>query len=182
MKKFLLSFLLLFATMPLWAAGVDGATYSTIDGITCENLWILDRIHTPDQFLNIQFIKDYAIKARTAAIDVENNRVYIGYSKTIVYGESTNDYAHLVIFNFETGEYIKELPLTCDGAPISGALCANQVGIDDVGNLWVVGVYYDVSANPAQIYVVEDIETGACKNVGEWKLPARESSAGSTLR
>ena len=186
MKKLLLSFLLLLATMPLWAAGVDYATYSTIDGVTCKNLWILDRIHTPDQFLNLQFIKDYATKARTAVIDPVNKKIYIGYSKTVFFvaadgSESANDFAHLVIFDLETGEYIKELPLTYNGTPISGLLCANQVGMDDYGHVWICGMYSDINKTPAQIYVVEDFETGACKNVGEWKLSSREAGAAGRI-
>ena len=170
-----------------WEAHVDGHTYAedTETGVTCKNKWIVDRVHTPEQFLGLQFIKDYATKARTAAIDPKNKKVYIGYSKTIVTGEgdaaTSNDYAHLVVVNLETGEVEKELPLTCNGEAISGLLCANQVSMDDYGHVWICGMYSDVNAKPAQIYVVEDFETGACKNVGEWKLPDEETDAAGRI-
>ena len=154
-------------------------------GVTCKNKWIIDRIHTSETFLNLQFIKDYATRAKTAVIDKNREKIYIGYSKrltTIVDGEEvSNDYAHLVILDLKTGAYEKELPLTVDGVAISGLLCANQVGIDDFGHVWICGMYSDVNAKPAQIYVVEDFETGACKLVGEWKLPDEETDAAGRI-
>ena len=161
----------------------DGHTYETDaeTGVTCKNKWVIDRIHTQEQFLDLQFVKDYATKARTAAIDVEKRRAYIGYSKTAVVDSTANDYAHLVIFDLETGKLEKELPLTYNGTAINGLLCANQVGMDDYGHLWVCGMYSDVNAKPAQIYVVEDFETGACKLVGEWKLPDEETDAAGRI-
>lgn len=161
----------------------DGHIYQTdnLTGITCKSKWIIDRVHTPETFLDLQFVKDYASKARTAVIDPIRSKIYLGYSKTITTGEgdaaTSTDYAHLVIFDLKTGAYEKELALTCNGEPIAGLLCANQVGIDDAGNVWICGMYGDVCAKPAQIYVVEDFETGACKLVGEWKLPDEEADA-----
>ena len=154
-------------------------------GLTCKNKWIIDRQHTKDQFLGLQFVKDYATRARTAAIDTERGKIYIGYSSTVTIGEgdaaTSTDYAHLVIFDLETGAYEGELPLTYNGAPIDGLLCANQVGVDDAGNVWICGMYSDVNAKPAQIYVVENFETGACKLVGEWKLPDEETDAAGRI-
>jgi hypothetical protein len=53
--------------------------------------------------------------------------------------------------------------------------------MDDYGHVWICGMYSDVNAKPAQIYVVEDFETGACKNVGEWKLPDEETDAAGRI-
>ena len=194
MKKFLLLGaavlgLSSMATAQDFADGVcnDGYTYETdaATGVTCTNKWVISRVSNPDTFLGLQFVKDYATKARTAAIDTERGKIYIGYSKTVVTGEgdeaTSNDYAHLVIFDLKTGKYEKELPLTCDGADINGLLCANQVGIDDYGHVWICGMYSDVNAKPAQIYVVENFETGACKNVGQWKLPDEETDAAGRI-
>ena len=161
----------------------DGHIYQTdnLTGITCENKWIIDRVHTPDAFLSLPFVAENGIKARTAVIDPNREKIYVGYSKTIVTGDGydavSNDYAHLVIFDLETGAYEQELALTCNGEPIAGIICANQVGIDDAGNVWICGMYSDVCAKPAQIYVVDDLETGECRNVGQWALPAKESNA-----
>lgn len=161
----------------------DGHTYDadTETGVTCKNKWIIDRIHTPEQFLNLQFVKDYATKARTAVIDPAQEKVYVGYSKSAVVDSTSNDYAHLVVFNLKTGELEKELPLTYNGTAINGLLCANQVGIDDYGHVWICGMYSDVNAKPAQIYVVKDFTTGECDLVGEWKLPDEETDAAGRI-
>lgn len=161
----------------------DGHTYDadTETGVTCKNKWIIDRIHTPEQFLNLQFVKDYATKARTAVIDPAQAKVYVGYSKSAVVDSTSNDYAHLVVFNLKTGELEKELPLTYNGTAINGLLCANQVGIDDYGHVWICGMYSDVNAKPAQIYVVKDFTTGECDLVGEWKLPDEETDAAGRI-
>lgn len=186
MKKFLLlgAAVLGLSSMATAQNVVDGHTYAadTETGVTCKSKWIIDRKHTPEQFKSLQFVAEYGTRARSAAIDVANGKVYVGYSKTMnVTDSTTNDFAHLVVFDLKTGAYEKELPLTCDGVSITGLLCANQVGVDDAGNIWICGMYSDVSSKPAQIYVVEDIETGACKNVGQWALPAEESDAGGRI-
>ena len=181
MKKFLLLGAAVLGLSSMATANVvDGHTYAADaeTGITCKSKWIIDRVHTPEQFTSLGFVAEGGTRARSAVVDTENNKIYIGYSRTLVVDSTSNDYAHLEIFDLETGAFEGEVALTCDGAPITGLLCANQVGIDDAGNLWICGMYSDVSAKPAQIYVVEDIKTGACKNVGQWALPAEESNAG----
>ena len=161
----------------------DGHTYEVdaTTGITCTNKWIIDRIHNPETFMDLQFVKDYATKARTAVIDQARGKVYVGYSKSAVVDSTSNDYAHLVVFDLKTGKLEKELPLTYNGTAINGLLCANQVGIDDFGNVWICGMYPDVNAKPAQIYVVEDFNTGECDLVGEWKLPDEETDAAGRI-
>ena len=165
----------------------DGHIYQTdnLTGITCENKWIIDRVHTPETFLNLDFVKEKGTNARSAAIDTNRGKIYVGFSRTITTGEgdaaTSNDYAHLAIFDLETGEYEGLLPLICNNEPISGLLCANQVGIDDAGNVWICGMYSDVCSKPAQIYVVDDLETGECRNVGQWALPAKESNAAGRI-
>ena len=165
----------------------DGHIYQTdnLTGITCENKWIIDRVHTPDAFLSLPFVAEAGIKARSAVVDTNRSKIYVGYSKPVTIGEgktaTSTDYAHLVIFDLKTGTYEQELALTCNGTAISGLLCANQVGIDDAGNVWICGMYSDVCAKPAQIYVVDDLETGECRNVGQWALPAKESNAAGRI-
>ena len=191
MKKFLLLGAAVLGLSSMASAEqivyVDGHEYATDaeTGVTCKSKWVIDRVHTNEQFLGLQFVKDYATRARTAAIDTERGKIYIGYSSTVTIGEgdaaTSTDYAHLVIFDLETGAYEGELPLTYNGAPIDGLLCANQVGVDDAGNVWICGMYSDVNAKPAQIYVVENFETGACKLVGEWKLPDEETDAAGRI-
>ncbi len=190
MKKFLLLGaavlgLSSMASAQEFAAGVinDGHNYEADaqTGITCANKWIIDRIHNSDVFLSLPFVAEAGTKARSAAVDTENGKVYVGYSKPVVVDSVSNDYAHLVVFDLKTGTYEKELALTCNGLPITGLLCANQVSIDDYGHLWICGMYSDVNAKPAQIYVVENLETGECKNVGQWKLPDEEVDAAGRI-
>ena len=186
MKKFLLlgAAVLGLSSMATAKNVVDGHTYEADaeTGITCKSKWIMDRIHTPETFLNLDFVKEKGPNARSAAIDTNRGKIYVGFSRTIATGEgdaaTSNDYAHLAIFDLETGEYEGLLPLICNNEPISGLLCANQVGIDDAGNVWICGMYSDVCSKPAQIYVVDNFETGECRNVGQWALPAEESDAG----
>lgn len=189
MKKFLLLGVAVLGLSSMASAQTeavnvnDGHTYATDaeTGVTCKSKWIIDRVHTPETFMNLQFVKDYATKARTAVIDTERSKVYVGYSKSAVVDSVSNDYANLVIFDLETGKLEKELPLTYNGVAINGLLCANQVGIDDYGHVWVCGMYSDVNAKPAQIYVVKDFETGECDLVGEWKLPDEETDAAGRI-
>ena len=190
MKKFLLLGaavlgLSSMASAQEFAEGVinDGHKYAQdeVTGVTCTNKWIIDRIHNAEVFLNLPFVAEAGTKARSAAVDTENGKVYVGYSKPVVVDSVSNDYAHLVVFDLKTGTYEKELALTCDGSPITGLLCANQVSIDDYGHLWICGMYSDVNAKPAQIYVVENLETGECKNVGQWKLPDEETDAAGRI-
>ena len=162
MKKLLLTFLMLIASVPLWAQSmVDDWKYPTQDGLICKNKWIIDRNHNKDKFLNLPFIAEGATNARTAVIDPVRFKIYVGYRK--------DSNAHLIIFNLSTGAYEKELKLTCDGQGIGGFLPANQVGVDDAGNVWFCGAT-STQGDAVKIYVVDNFETGECKNVGEWSL------------
>jgi len=153
----------------------ENCIYRTLNGIVCENKWINDRIHSNNLFVSHPFMKQYAIKARSTTIDPIRKKIYIGYSKT---SEYSNDYAHLIIFNFETGEYEKELILNINGNFISGLLSANQIGVDDFGNVWFAGCNLEgpTKDNPIKVYIIEDLETGACRQVGEWYLPTDENA------
>lgn len=168
-KSLLIGAMALVAGTSAYAV-TDGITYEAVNGITCENLWIDAIYKNFEGWAALPWMVDgMAPKARTACIgNVDGNDVVIvGYSKTMTVDDQSNDYAHLVIFDLKTGEILKTLQLTCDGQPIAGLLCANQVGCDNFGHVWVMGlvgklVNEDGTLSPITLYKVDDFETGAC--------------------
>lgn len=84
-------------------AVTDGATYETIDGLECKNLWIADRFHNNYDFARYSFM-EMGTKARTACIAKlgetnEDIKILVGWSPTITEGETSNDYAKIVVIN-----------------------------------------------------------------------------------
>lgn len=184
MKKFLLlASMALTAALPSLAV-LDGFTYEAKNGIKCENKWIDDR--TSNMFgWNALPFSDMFAKARTAAIAEVNGdeAIVVGWSKTMEVDGESNDFAHLVFINFFNGQVTKVLQCTCDGAPIKGLLCANQVGCDQFGHIWFAG-YVATTYNkettaftPLTIYKLDDYETGACSVVAKLTLPEDETDA-----
>mgnify|MGYP003303395805 CR=1 FL=1 len=156
-------------------AGVDDSFYSVVDGITCTNKWLIS------QNLDAEVWKSSAIadnnRIRTAKIyrkpNDEDIKVIFSYSKLVDAGEV----AAILIYDFATGNFEKEVLLNYGGEPITGLLCANQIGIDDFGHLWFSGFNSGpTQENPIKIYVIEDIETGACRQVGQCALPSGEEA------
>ena len=180
---------LLIASMAVAAASsafavTDGISYETINGFTCVNKWIDDRIHNLAGWEALP-INEYPLKARTACLATIDGKdvVIIGYSKTMTVGEESNDFAHLVLIDFVTGEPISTIQMTCDGEPIKGLLCANQVGCDQFGHVWFAG-YVEPNYNPEtgvfkpiRIYMVDDWATGACSLQAELTIPEDETEA-----
>ncbi|MBD5170959.1 MAG: hypothetical protein HDT07_02990 [Bacteroidales bacterium] len=180
---------LLIASMALMGASsalavTDGFTYETTDGIKCENLWIADRTSNMYGWNDFPFAQMYA-KARTAAIAEDNgkNKVIVGWSKTMEVDGESNDFAHIVVIDFETGKTEKTVQMTCDGAPVKGLLCANQVGCDDFGHVWFAGYVastYNAETQkftPLTIYYVKDLNTGECVKAAELMIPEDETDA-----
>lgn len=180
MKKSLLFGTMLLAGVTSAMAVTDGVTYESHDGISCVNKWIDSRVDNIYGWNKLPFAELYA-KARTACIATINGeeKIAVGFSKTITVDEKSNDYAHLVIINFFTGEAEKTLQLTCDGEAITGLLCANQVGCDEAGNVWIAGyvatTFGESGASPLKIYKVDNFETGACTLAASLELPAEEA-------
>lgn len=178
--------ILLLATMAMAASSAfavtDGLTYESKEGINCKNLWIADRIHNTYGLGQLPFM-EMPGKARTACIATlgdkpEDVKILVGYSKTITEGETSNDYAHIVVFDFLSGKYEKTVQCTYEGKPISGTLCANQVGCDSYGHVYMAGYLATTlkadgnavsGANAQRVYNV-DLETGACTIVNDFAL------------
>ena len=76
MKKFLLVAALALITAVSVMAKTDGQTYEPVNDLKLVNLWIQDRVHTPDVFPK----KDYCnTRARTAVMT--NGVIYIARSE-----------------------------------------------------------------------------------------------------
>ena len=139
--------LLLCCAMALMAgvsafAVTDGQTYEPKNGLTCTNLWIDAVLHNSEGWNALPWMVDgFQTKARTACLGKYEgkNVILVGYSKTMIVDGVSDDYAHIVIMDFLTGEVIKTQQVTCDGQPVKGLLCANQVGFDQFGHAWIMG-------------------------------------------
>ena len=148
MKKTLLlgSLAALFAA-PVGVAAVDTAQYEDMDGLTCTNVWAHGKFFDKDEFLGFEFTGTN--KARTATI--VGDKVVVGFSRTMEDGEATSDFAHICKFDLATGKFLGLVQVTCDGEPVKGLLCANQVGTDYYGNVWMAGLNSDASKTPITI-------------------------------
>ncbi len=182
--------ILLLATMALAASSAfavtDGATYETIDGLECKNLWIADRFHNNYDFARYSFM-EMGTRARTACIAKlgetnEDIKILVGWSPTITEGETSNDYAKIVVINFLTGKEERVIQCTYEGKPITGLLCANQIGCDSFGHVWIAGLLSSTlkttgegaaaqvtGANAHRVYQV-NMETGECTIVNDFAL------------
>ena len=94
-------------------------------------------------------------------------KVYVPCSKTWNAEGGLDDKGLVLVFDAMTGEYLEQHQLTVDGAPLEGLLCANVIGQDDFGHIYVGG-YKGVlwvegtdAPNPLKIYML-DPTNGAC--------------------
>ncbi len=175
MKKYLFLFVSLVVLFPCASyAGFDPETYLEYDGFTCTNKWLTSRSVDEAEW-GYNFLEFNFNKQRTATIygDSRNLKVIIGYSEpteTIVDGSIiTIDYANICIFDLQTGNFEKQVKLTCNGEPITGLLCANHIGTDSYGNLWIAG--FRLESNPIKVYTINNINTGECSLVAQISLP-----------
>lgn len=155
-------------------AGIDVSSYSAMDGITCTNKWLVSRNLNHEEWDSLVLSTNY-LKIRTSTIYGygENTKVIFGYSKP---NATSEDVATILIYDFKTGQYEKEVQLNCNGEPIVGLLSANQIGTDNAGNLWVVGLVLKTENNPIKIYKVDDINTGVCSLVSSFQIPLNETN------
>lgn len=171
MKKSLLFALAVTAGISTAFAGVETTDYPTVDGLTCQNVWQVSRVLDQTEYGTMPYAA-YNNKARTLV--VKDGRILLAESPTITDGETSNDYGRIVIFDLATGKYEKTVQITVDGKPLTGLLCANQIGVDDFGNVWVTGVVGDASKRPFVIYHIKDIDTGEAEIAASLSIPEDE--------
>ena len=150
MKKILLS-----ASMALVAgsafAVTDGQTYEVKNGLTCENVWVCDRIHDADNYTKLTIA---AYGARTCTTD--GKVIYVGLSGEVGTIEK---------FDVATGEYLGSIALkklNAEGAEeaLTGTLCVNQVGFDDYGHFFVAPMVANSDGMATYTIYTVDLATG----------------------
>ena len=182
MKKILLLGAALIGLSSISSAQVvDGASYRDTADIKCVNKWLWSRNHNKAGFEGLEFIANAGTRARTAALDPAREKVYVAWNPqfTEINGTdtTTTEFGRICTFDLSTGAYEGYVQLTENGTPITGTLTVQQIGVDDFGNLWFSGVNFGpTQEKPIKIYVVDNIETGECRQVGQWALPAEEES------
>ncbi len=163
MKKFLLFALMLsVAFVSAWAV-TDGVAYERVNGIGIKNVWVQDRVHTPEVWSNQPYCNT---SARTAVM--KDGFIYIARSNANTVIQGTDTLSQSVIYKLDaaTGQLVKELPLTLDGNIYGGAvLSSNTVGIDNFGHLYM-SPYSSELASQHLVYLV-DKETGELTLMGE---------------
>ena len=141
-------------------AVTDGQTYEMKKGLTCENLWVVDRVHTEALF------KTFEISGTTSPSAVTDGK-YIYAATTTRTINAAAGTACIEVFDFLTGEYVKTVDLTLDGNAFTGTLVANSIGIDEYGNLWVGSYNQNTNGDTSALVYTCDIETGALTSVGD---------------
>ncbi len=177
MKKSLLLSAALLAGASSAFAVVENATYDAIDGYTFRNVVINSYGHfgvpTEAEYGTWKSLEsNFASYDYVASATVLGDKVYVATSKQLE-GDALVDKGALGVFDAATGDFIKMIKLTVNGADLEGLLCANQVMHDDFGHLIVVGykgtAFSETGTNPIKPYLV-DPETGACTLVADLEL------------
>ena len=163
MKKLLLFALLMASVVVSAWAVTDGVKYEKVNGIGIRNMWIQDRVHTPDTWGNQPYCNTYA---RTAVM--KDGFIYIARSNanTVIQGTDTLTQSVIYKLDASNGELVKELALTLDGKIYGGAtLSCNTVGVDNFGHLFMAPYTSELTAMQP-VYMV-DKETGELTLMGE---------------
>ena len=161
MKKFLLLISMALVAMTSAWAVTDGQKYEPVNDIKLVNMWILDRVHTPNEF-NASPLSQ-GTYARMATLN--NGVVYVSRSGAqLAITEAGDSILQCVIYRFDanTGERLADLPLWLDGAPYgtsdAASLSANNIGCDHFGHMWIAP--YSSNAQTTQKLYSVDMETG----------------------
>lgn len=163
MKKALLLFSAALIAGFSAKAGVDPATYAPVNDIKCVNVWDNSRVVNADAYA----AEPVANTLSRMAV-MSNGVIYVGCSAADdpEVTETTTDGKVVPVncgtiykYDAATGKFLGKLKLTLDGKRITGTLCANNVGVDNYGNLWVAP-YTDVKKMDIPVYSV-DKESGA---------------------
>lgn len=146
---------------------VDPATYEEVDGLVLKNRVLLSETNLGrEEFGKYKWMTGTPGSARTACTANLDGKDVIVISQSA----AADGAAAIHIIDLATGEYLKTLSLTVDGAPLSGTLCANTIGCDDFNHVWVVGYAASTWVTPKdgsesygyenKFYTV-DLKTGA---------------------
>ncbi len=104
----------------------DGKTYDWVGGYSCENLWVMQ---------NSEDVTYPFITSNSRSACVYDGIVYIAHS---VGGYVETCTADIYKYDAETGKYLGVMKVTTDGTTeLQGYYVANQIGVDNYGNLWI---------------------------------------------
>lgn len=155
-------------------AVVENNQYESMHGLVVKNLYNISRNYAQDDFLAEPYAE---FNNKTRSMVEKDGILYIPHSRVIIEGETSNELAHVIMINQATGKTLGQVQLTVGGEPIAGLLCANQLGIDDFGNFWLMGLVGDSEKTPFKLYHIKDINTGDSELVATIKLPDDEVEA-----
>ena len=190
---------LLFASMGLLglsaaAQGVDPVQYAAKEGYTLKNLWLyaagngVDGVAINDWN---ELTNKMANPGKATMATRLGDYVYISCSQDYKVGEDgatvVDHGGHLLVLDAKTGKFVKDLKLTLDGAPYADLICANCIGVDDFGHLWItpyVSSTYSISEatgeeviKPVPLYMV-NTETGEMTKIYDFALDEIEGPEG----
>ena len=171
MKKSLLLASAILVAASASAIVRDGDTYQEFTigekTYTITNRWLTSLNYDAANFAASPLSKDNGgSNFRTACI--AGDYIYVSGSPTRATGELNDDgtaatasVGIVEVYKLADGSFVKELTLTKeDGTLLTGTLCANQIGCDDAGNVWVAGANFNANAYDFQFYLL-DVEKGA---------------------
>ena len=105
------------------------------------------------------------LTSRTAA--VTDKYVVVGFS------DNTENYnVFLALFDKETGNHVKNVAVTCDGAQVAAQWAMACIGTDYAGHVYFGNLFLDESKSVRPIYYLSDLEAGTAVKVGDFKVPA----------
>ena len=172
-------------------AGVDPASYETVNGHVLKNRFLSSQYLDAAEWQAFPWMAtpNYARTACLANVNGEDV-VIVAASKVMEEGVVT-DRAVLHIVNLATGKLVKSFQPTVNGETINTLLGANQVGCDDAGNVWFASYYANAYAAATEtaaahtvdinIYKVDDFNTGACSLAATVMLPEDEAEANGRI-
>jgi len=190
MKKLLLSAACLFAVDSLFAASLvtDPATYNVGANYTFENVWIQSRT-----------AGGFPATGGYSATDMSRGMAVIGgkilITKRIPPAVATDfTVCQVLVYDGATGDLLKTVALPdtmftvkgTDGVVSQTGLPANDIQIDDAGNILIANYTPNLYTSPYQIYKIDiDFTAGtvtAAKRILNYKEPFEGAVAPGTMR
>jgi len=190
MKKLLLSAACLLAVGSLFAATLkkDLATYDVGANYTFENVWIQSR-----NAENFPAIGGYSATDMSRGMAVIGGKILI--TKRIPPAIATDfTICQVLVYDGATGDLLKTIALPdtmftvkgVDGAVSQTGLPANDIQIDNAGNILIANYTSNLYTSPYQIYKIDiDFTAGtvtAAKRILSYKEPFTGEKAPGTMR
>lgn len=92
-------------------------------------------------------------------------------------GADSNNYA--VLYDKNTGEQVKTVQLTVDGAALTGSMLHFSCGVDYAGHVWFATPILNEATSTFTLHYISDLENGVAVKVGSFQVNADEANAGT---